>query len=368
MPDETLKDLRKRISKIDDEILSLIEERMSLSVKVGEYKRAHGLPIKDYGVEKQIIDKVRQKAGSFGMAEDLGEDVFKTLIEHSCKVQDDLFKVKKEERPSGSLEILMVGGFGLMGQWFSEYFDSLGHKVTIYDAKKPQGSQDGYRVHASLKEGAKSAQIIVLATPLSQTKSMIEKLIPLKPTGLIVDICSLKSPVIVPLEKAASMGLRVASIHPMFGPGVKTLLGRNIILCKDKKHASLAAIKELFSQSSANLVEIPMKEHDVLMSYILGSAHLLNLVFARVLRKSSFPLKKLLEVSGTTFRQQFLVTSDVVSENKDLYYEIQSQNSETLELINAFKESFDTYYASIAQKDRASFIAEMQKAFDYQKT
>lgn len=47
--------LRKRIDAIDQKIVRLLEERMALSRRVGEYKSAHDLPILDSEREKAVI-------------------------------------------------------------------------------------------------------------------------------------------------------------------------------------------------------------------------------------------------------------------------------------------------------------------------
>lgn len=52
---EDLKDIRKEITKIDNEMASLFERRMELVVKVAEYKKHKGLPIFDPKREEQVV-------------------------------------------------------------------------------------------------------------------------------------------------------------------------------------------------------------------------------------------------------------------------------------------------------------------------
>lgn len=52
---EDLKDLRKKIDEIDKDIVRLIDERMKVSVKVGEIKKKNNAPIFDPKREKEVI-------------------------------------------------------------------------------------------------------------------------------------------------------------------------------------------------------------------------------------------------------------------------------------------------------------------------
>ena len=59
---EDLKDIRKEITKIDNEMAILFERRMELVVKVAEYKKHKGLPIietkRQEQVEPGVIDRI----------------------------------------------------------------------------------------------------------------------------------------------------------------------------------------------------------------------------------------------------------------------------------------------------------------------
>ena len=58
-----LSELRKEIDQIDDELVRLFCQRMDISSKVADYKKATGSPIYHPGRERDILQKVAQKAG-----------------------------------------------------------------------------------------------------------------------------------------------------------------------------------------------------------------------------------------------------------------------------------------------------------------
>ena len=52
-----LKDIRKKINEIDEQMAKLFEERMKASSEVANYKKEHALPIFDSSREQELINK-----------------------------------------------------------------------------------------------------------------------------------------------------------------------------------------------------------------------------------------------------------------------------------------------------------------------
>ena len=105
-------------------------------------------------------------------------------------------------------------------------------------------------------------------------------------------------------------------IHPMFGPGIKKIDGKNIIIIpvKDVKK-ELEATKLLFPK--ANFVTIDATEHDKKIAVILGLTHLVNIAFANILAKDD-KISLTEKMSGTTFKIQKIVTESILTESPEL--------------------------------------------------
>ena len=58
-----LKDIRNTIDQIDDQMLELFVRRMEVARDVAAYKKEHGLPILDSGREREVLNRVTEKAG-----------------------------------------------------------------------------------------------------------------------------------------------------------------------------------------------------------------------------------------------------------------------------------------------------------------
>lgn len=83
--------LRKRIDAIDQKIVRLLEERMALARRVGEYKAANNLPVLDSEREKAVI---QSRAGMLmdkemeGVVTELFEHIMRLSREHQGRVRD----------------------------------------------------------------------------------------------------------------------------------------------------------------------------------------------------------------------------------------------------------------------------------------
>lgn len=79
-----LKEIRKEIDRIDNQIIPLLEQRFHCSVDVAEYKRANNLPILNAERENRIIEGIKEREGDFSNEIAM---LYSTLMEISRLVQ-----------------------------------------------------------------------------------------------------------------------------------------------------------------------------------------------------------------------------------------------------------------------------------------
>ena len=82
-------ELRKKINRIDDEMLDLFLSRMEVSESIAAYKKEHGLPILNKERERQILAEMMAKAGE--NQELYVYRLFSTLMDLSKARQAELF-------------------------------------------------------------------------------------------------------------------------------------------------------------------------------------------------------------------------------------------------------------------------------------
>jgi chorismate mutase/prephenate dehydrogenase len=352
---EGIEHRRSRIREIDREIVDLVHERLDLAREIGREKREQGLPIRNYGVEAEVIRVVREACERAGVRPALGEDVVKLLIEESLRVQEADRRGAHAQRPATDVRALVIGGRGSMGAWFCEFLEAKGYDVTVSD---PQGPLAGYHYLAEWPAHAGKFDLILIATPPSAVEGVLDRLLALRPRAVVFEIASLKSPFLKKLEELARAGLNVTSVHPMWGPRTDILASKNALVCSCGRPGADAFAKALFADTAANVVEIPVAEHDAYMASTLGLPHALNLVLGRALAQGPHPLPTLASMGGPTFTKQVKVASEVAGENKDLYYEIQRLNAHTPEVYAAIRQALSDLERSLA--DREAFRAYMR--------
>ncbi|MEK6932100.1 MAG: prephenate dehydrogenase, partial [Thermoproteota archaeon] len=212
-------------------------------------------------------------------------------------------------------KITIIGVGGQMGQWFAKYFLANDFEVTGYDTEnKIQGK--GIIQANSLVGGILNADYVVLCTPTRRTPEIIRLIAKeMKRGTYLIEISSEKSKVVASLSKMPAK-INPICIHPMFGPGAKSIKGQNIISVpvKDAKK-ELAVAKELFD--GANFVTIDAIEHDKKIAVILGLTHLMNLVFANIISKDE-KMSLTEKMSGTTFRVQKILAESIMTESPEL--------------------------------------------------
>ena len=212
-------------------------------------------------------------------------------------------------------KVTVIGAGGQMGKWFTKYFAGMDFEVTGYDSENKITGKD-IIVSDSLVGAILKSDYVVLCTPTRRTPEIIRLIAKeMKRGTYLIEISSEKSKVVSSLSKMPAK-INPICIHPMFGPGIKTIKGQNIISVpiKDAKK-ELTVAKSLFE--GANFVTIDAIEHDKKIAVILGLTHLMNLVFANIVSKDE---KMLLteKMSGTTFRVQKTLAESIMTESPEL--------------------------------------------------
>lgn len=82
----TIQDWRVEIDAIDSELLSLLNQRASLAVKVGQSKRLAGIALYDPAREQEVIERAR-KANQGPLDEQAIEELFGCIIRESRRIE-----------------------------------------------------------------------------------------------------------------------------------------------------------------------------------------------------------------------------------------------------------------------------------------
>jgi len=81
---------RSEIEEIDEQIIKLINRRISISKKIFEAKRAEGMPISDPEREKWVLSRATDLATELNLDSGAVKSIFQTLISMSISKQQEL--------------------------------------------------------------------------------------------------------------------------------------------------------------------------------------------------------------------------------------------------------------------------------------
>ena len=212
-------------------------------------------------------------------------------------------------------KIAIVGVNGKMGQWFANYFHKTGFEVVGFDVNND--TKEKFIVKANSLVGAiLKTDYVLLCTPTKRTPEIVRLIAKEMQRGsYLIEISSQKYKTAQTLLKTPSR-VNPVCIHPMFGPGTKSIDDKNIIIIpiKDAKK-ELSITKLLFPK--ANFVTIDADQHDKKIAIILGLTHLINIAFASILAKDE-KISLTEKMSGTTFKAQKIISESILTESPEL--------------------------------------------------
>lgn len=224
--------------------------------------------------------------------------------------------------------VLIIGGAGRMGKWFSKFFLNCSFNVSIYDidAKAARSVQEelNLKVYESVREAIEDNNLIVISVPIEALKDvflLISRYI--CNDHVVMDISSVKVYSVNLMHKYIKQGFKIG-VHPMFGPGAKTISGKTLIFTPTslndfKPSWSLAKI---FVDKGAKTVFMTPEEHDKFMSMILTFPFIISTSIINVVNNFNFDDEVINEISSPSFKLLYTLCKAIISDDPKLYTSI----------------------------------------------
>jgi chorismate mutase/prephenate dehydrogenase len=347
----TLEELRKRLSEVDRDLIGLVAARQKIVAEIGTHKIQNSVPTRDYEREREVLKGAERQARELGLEPEIAAEIMELLIRASLTHQEQR-RVAAGTSGAGK-RVLVIGGAGKMGAWFAHFLGSQGFAIEIAD---PSPAAVAFPRVADWRECPLDHDLIIVATPMKVAGEVLAELATRRPTGVVVDIGSLKSPLRSGLERLVAAGCKVTSIHPMFGPDTRLLSGRHVVFCDVGVPEATRAARAMFSSTMAEQIEMSVDDHDRLMAYVLGLSHALNLAFFTALAASGELVPRLQKMSSTTFDAQLRVASLVARDNPHLYFDIQTLNDYGAASLQALRAATERIERLVQSGDEAGFV------------
>jgi prephenate dehydrogenase len=248
-----------------------------------------------------------------------------------------------------SFEIGIIGGTRGMGGWFSRFFEKEGYRVHV----------SGSRTGMNATEMADCCQVVIVSVPIGVTSAVINALGPhMKKDALLMDLTSMKQePVQSMLASSVS---EVVGCHPLFGPGVDSMEGQNIVLCPSRGERWIAWIRNIFNKRGALIVETTPEIHDRMMAIVQGLNHFNTVAMGVALAQSDVSLSSLKPFSTPAFNAKLKIIEKVFCENPGLYAEIVVRNPEIFPVVEKYT-NIVAELARLIRQNNADGMADLMR-------
>ena len=258
--------------------------------------------------------------------------------------------------------VTVVGGYGQMGLWFARYFKNKGFDVII-SGRDPEKSKktalaEGFSWKKTNVEAVKDADFIMVSVPIDKTANVIKEIIPhLKKDAILSEITSIKAPILESLKDASKNPIYIVSLHPMFGPGAKSLKDLNIVIIsvKEKSEESAKSLGDFFRKDGANIIFSTFEEHDLVMAYVLGLPHTIGIIIASMMTESGISLERFREFAGSSFKLLLTLTESIIYQGSELPTLINLTNPHSEPIMKGFKDHLLRLINAIKEEDSRTF-------------
>lgn len=316
-----LKELRKEIDGIDEEILKLISHRLMISKEIGRLKKEYAQSIKDDSREEEVKAHWIASSQRYGIPVKLTEQILMQLL---------TFSRFSQVHASRCVNVAILG-YGSMGKSLASLLSFAGHSVALTgrNLRKAMKVASEVNVHAmDIKEALDWAEYLILAIPPNTVNSKVV-LQTLKGSSgkLVMDIFSSKEKTFPVIEKLSiSYNFSFVSTHPLFGPLTLPIGERIVIIPSYTGMEVVHEVKKFWLESGLIPIVSSLEEHEKAMAIVQVLVHFYLVGLLRSINTS----KKKLNINIHKYAtHNFIEVSKIlerIKSNIKVIFEIQRYN------------------------------------------
>lgn len=264
-------------------------------------------------------------------------------------------------------KVLILGGTGEMGQWFTRFFKERGYEVTVWGkGGKTEIARKLEVPFASDREAAVlESDVVIVSVPINVTEETIAEIAPkMKAGSLLMDFTSIKVKPVEAMRKFAPSDVEILGTHPMFGPTIRTIRGQTVILVpvKGRSEKWFPVIRKLFEESGAHVEITTAAEHDSLVSVVQGLTHFAYISIGTTIDRLDFDVKKSRKFVSPVYDIMLDFVGRILGQNPYLYALIQMENPGILEVHKAFIRECEELSSLVRAHDEEGFVRKMKAA------
>lgn len=323
-----LTELRKQIDEVDQQIIELLAKRLLLVKNIAIIKQSSGLNINDGRREVELVVRWRKLAASYGLPLEFVEQILKTVLDFSKKIQLDASTLDYTYKDRNNVVIV---GYGKMGKSLGAQILRSGFNVILTGRNIEKAENVAREINCKameIEEALPKADYIILALSLqAYSNKFVDTIAKFMSKKIVMDILSSKSWVYKHLEELSTLNkFFYISTHPLFGP-FTPLLGQKIVIIPSSTGKEvLNDVINFWRCVGLDPVISSYEEHEKSMAVVQVLPHLQLIIFQLAVDELSRELDvDPMKFSTPTFKELTAICKRL-SEIKDTIYEIQKNN------------------------------------------
>ena len=261
------------------------------------------------------------------------------------------------------MRFAIVGGSGKMGQWFARLLHEEGKQVLLTGRSEDKLREVQHQLDVEVTTDigqVKDADVIIISVPLDAFESVVRQLAPhTSSSQIVMDVTSLKVQPVDIMHRYITSAV-ILGMHPVFGPGAKSPDKQNFVLTptSEREVALAEKAKGHLEARGARVTLMTPREHDEMMTIILGLAHFIAIVTADTLL-SQDRFQQMKGIGGTTFKVLYTLVESVISEDPELYASLQMGFPNIGEIERQFLSNATIWADLVKNRDKQGFADRM---------
>jgi prephenate dehydrogenase len=245
--------------------------------------------------------------------------------------------------------ITIIGGHGLMGQLFTQYWQEAGVTVNAI----------GRNDWDSAPKLIQDADLVIICVPIHDTCNIITRACQfIRPDTILADFTSLKQPIIDHMLKSHSGP--VLGLHPMFGPTISSAKNQVIINCGGRDMDKSAWIIDSLLEIGFTIRNMSSSEHDRAMSFIQGIEHFSTFALGSFLKEQGIHPQELFGMASPIYQAKLALLGRIFDQDANLYADIIMSDKKRIELIEMYIKHMQRWLEKLKENNRKEFVTEFK--------
>lgn len=245
--------------------------------------------------------------------------------------------------------VTIIGGRGLMGSFFTQWFLKLEHQVNILE------HNEWDRADRLLK----GVDLVLVCVPLDKMPQVIQKAAKyMDRTTALADVASIKTLVMQTMLEHHQGP--VISLHPMFGGGIESFLAQKVAICPGRETGAFQWLLNLIERDGGKIVECSVKEHDHLMTLVQAIRHFVTFSLGVFLAEEEIDIDRSLEVASPPFRMEVNLVSRLFSSSAPLSVDIMLASPKRGQAITKLTQTYSQIAQLVVKGDRDALLQKFQ--------